>query len=83
MTASATINVYNYEIFLSILDFFPECQTYTHYSLLDPSFYNHLKFNMFKTQLIISIFLSVFSFFFPLGSMFWSMLPPPVTRERP
>lgn len=78
MVASATVDVYNYEIFLSILYFFPECQTHTYYSLLDAS-YNRLKFNVFKTQLIVSTFPSIFSFFLPL--MFYVLVKPPTTSH--
>lgn len=46
--ASATIHVYNYKIFFSILYYFPECWTHTCYSLLDV-LYNHLKFSVFRT----------------------------------
>lgn len=58
MALATIVDVYNYEIFLSILDFYPECQTHTCYSLPDTS-YNHLKFNLLKTQLIFSTFSSI------------------------
>lgn len=52
-------------------------------SLLD-TFYNHLKFSMFKTQLIISTFPSVFSFFFHLCVLLWSTsLPTPTPSTYP
>lgn len=51
-------------------------------SLLD-TFYNHLKFSMFKTQLIISTFPSVFSFFFHLCVLLWSTSLPTPTLHLP
>lgn len=76
--ASAIADVYNCEIFLSILYFFPECQTHTWYSLTDTSYF-HLKSSVFKTQLIISTFLSILSFFLPL--MFYVLVNPPTTSH--
>lgn len=41
--------------------------------------YNRLKFSVFKTQLVVSTFPSIFSFFLPL--MFYVLVKPPTTSH--